>query len=230
MKGLLLVTIILCSSFVLASDYSIHFNQIGDKIVIEEFFDGVRNLSYLDNVSLEKSKSGYIFLKKIVFPGNFDSAIILLELDSGFILGSSGAYPQEYITKTDGHTISLEWNRTNVKEGESIAIFASLEKLGSDFFIGYSILFIILFTIIIYLVFKKRAKTNKKGIDKHLLDIERKILEELRHADRHELWQKNIQAKLNLSKAKTSRVIRNLEARGLIEKIPFGNTNKIVLK
>ena len=80
-----------------------------------------------------------------------------------------------------------------------------------------------------------KASGNRVGalsieLEKHLLDEERKMLEELRKADRNEMWQKQLQTNLNLSKAKTSRLIRNLETRQLITKIPFGNTNKIILK
>lgn len=77
---------------------------------------------------------------------------------------------------------------------------------------------------------EEKLKKELEEVERHLLDEERKILEELRKADRHEMWQKQLQLNLNLSKAKASRLIRNLEARNLITKIPFGNTNKIVLK
>jgi uncharacterized membrane protein len=44
------------------------------------------------------------------------------------------------------------------------------------------------------------------------------------------LWQKQIQNSTGFSKAKVSRLVRNLESRGLVKKIPFGNTNKIRLR
>ncbi len=45
-----------------------------------------------------------------------------------------------------------------------------------------------------------------------------------------ELWQKQLEQKTGLNKVKLSRKLRSLEAKGLIEKIPYGNTNKIRLK
>jgi uncharacterized membrane protein len=63
-----------------------------------------------------------------------------------------------------------------------------------------------------------------------LLDTEKKVIEELKKADRNELWQKQIQNLTGFSKAKVSRLIRDLETRGLVKKIIFGNTNKIRLK
>jgi len=76
---------------------------------------------------------------------------------------------------------------------------------------------------------EEKQKKELEEIERHLLDEERKILEELRKADRNEMWQRQLQLNLGLSKAKASRLIRNLESRHLIKKIPFGNTNKIVL-
>ena len=88
-----------------------------------------------------------------------------------------------------------------------------------------------------------RKKNKKKKIEKniseekektsekygYLLDTEKKVIEELKKADKNELWQKQIQIATGFSKAKLSRLIRNIEARGLIKKIPMGNTNKIKL-
>jgi len=75
----------------------------------------------------------------------------------------------------------------------------------------------------------KPSKKEEQEYD-YLLDTEKKIIEELKKADRNELWQKQIQNSTGFSKAKLSRLIRNLESRNLIVKIPFGNTNKIKLK
>jgi uncharacterized membrane protein len=98
---------------------------------------------------------------------------------------------------------------------------------------------------VFWLIFLKRKKVLIKKVGKikkgkikekesndynYLLDTEKKIIDELKKANRNELWQKQIQSSTEFSKAKVSRLIRNLEARGLIIKIPFGNTNKIRLK
>jgi len=75
----------------------------------------------------------------------------------------------------------------------------------------------------------KNKKVNKCLFEKHLIESEKKVIEELKKADRNEMWQKQIQTSTGFSKAKLSRVIRNLEARKLVRKIPMGNTNKISL-
>lgn len=84
--------------------------------------------------------------------------------------------------------------------------------------------FFFFFLLIYYIFFKKKKSQN------FLLEDESKIIEFLRKSDRHESWQKKIQTEFNFSKAKLSRLLRNLESRGMLEKIAIGNTNKIKLK
>ena len=62
-----------------------------------------------------------------------------------------------------------------------------------------------------------------------LLDHEKKVVEILKEAENRTLWQKQIQIKSGFSKVKLSRLIKALEARGVVKKEPWGNTNKIIL-
>jgi hypothetical protein len=226
----LVLSLVGLASFALANSYSLEFNQVNDKIVVRESLNGI-NSSSNDLGLLEETKIGYLFLKKIVFPADFDKAAIRLNLDNGYVIGEDGAYPSDYKIETDGQTISLVWSLENVKASEPVAVFVNIRNLQKGYsWIWFVVGFIILAVLVYFFIIFSVKKRKTKNLDKHLLDEERKLLEELRKADRNEMWQKNIQQKLELSKAKTSRLIRNLESRKLIEKISFGNTNKIVLK
>jgi uncharacterized membrane protein len=213
------------------SSYYLEFNQISNKVVVRESVNGI-NSSYTDSNLLEETKIGYLFLKKIVFPSDFDNAKIKINLEEGFVVGEDGAYPSGYKIETDEQAISLIWEFNNVQAAEPIAIFVNIRDLHKGynwiwFVLGFALVILIAYGLFFY--FFRRKKINK-NLDKHLLDEERKVLEELRKSDRNEMWQKNIQKNLGLSKAKTSRLVRNLESRELVQKIGFGNTNKIVLK
>ncbi len=74
---------------------------------------------------------------------------------------------------------------------------------------------------------KKTEDNLKKELTKNLFEEERALIEVLLEAKGHELWQKQLQLQTGISAVKLSRKLRNLEAKGLIEKIPYGNTNKI---
>jgi uncharacterized membrane protein len=81
---------------------------------------------------------------------------------------------------------------------------------------------------------KSVKKTKEKAPVKELLpqfiEDERKVVELLQNAPNHEAWQKTILQETKFSKAKVSRIIRNLEERGVVSKTIYGNTNKVTLK
>lgn len=80
----------------------------------------------------------------------------------------------------------------------------------------------------------KKGPKTKEPLQKELLpqfiEDERKVVELLQTAPNQEAWQKTILQQTGFSKAKVSRIIRNLEERGVIIKTIYGNTNKVTLK
>lgn len=230
MKYLSLFMVFFLISGASASLYSLEFTQVEDKIVVKEGGELGSNRSYVDYDLLENTHEGYIFLKKVSFPDEASSAKITLNLDRGFILSDIGAFPIGYNITSDGEHISLVWNFKETKPGQTIAFFVGIEDMGNSSF-GLFFWLIAIF-ILIYLVsyFTFSLIKRNKDSEKYLLDDEKNIIELLKKSERNEVWQKNIQTSLGLSKAKLSRLLRNLEARGLIKKIPFGNTNKVLLK
>ena len=232
-EGLILLAIFVLSlSFISASDYSIEFNQIADKLVVKQNISG-NYLSYVDSSILEKTSSGYVFIKKLEFNQSFEQATIKLNLDEGFIINSQEAFPNNYLLETDGRTISLIWKLENMTAGSGFAIFVAIKDTNSSSI--WKIILVIVIVLILLvgswvLYFKKNKSKSTEKFEQHLLDSEKRVIEELKKADRNELWQKQLQLKMDFSKAKLSRVIRNLESRELIRKIPMGNTNKICLK
>lgn len=221
-----------------------NYSRNGSKL---SFYDSSAIVIYATSSYLDNAKKGFYFVKKIIYPENFTNFTMRLNLDRGVFIRNNEAYPTDYNIGTDGETISLTWQRTDVKKGESVPVFVNLEDIKNNQ--NYIWIWGIIIGIIIlagaYLLYKrfekikikKVAKTKQKNSKKetkedydYLLDTEKKVIEELKKADRNELWQKQIQNTTGFSKAKVSRLIRNLEARGLVKKIPFGNTNKVRLK
>jgi hypothetical protein len=215
-------------SNVFASNYSIEYNQFGNDLVVVESSNGGETIKVLKN-SLDKSDEGYIFLQKIIAVDNFDDFRVGLILDKGVLIKSNEIFPIDGYLESNGETITIWWDYENISMGEEFVFFVSMEDNGFDFFWIYYILVALVLAVLIFLGIRYYL-SRRKNVEKYLLDEERRIVEFLTHSDRHESWQRKIQEELSLSKAKTSRLIRNLESRGLLEKIPFGNTNKIRLK
>jgi hypothetical protein len=202
-------------------------------------------VSYIAREDLEQSEKGYYFVTKIPLVFDADKVTIKLILSEGYFLSPDNAFPKPESITTDGKQIIVSWELTDIKKGTDFPVFVAIESK-SQATITWIIWILAIITIafIAYFVYdkyikkrkaerkpkQKRREKQKEDIEKYLIESEKAVLKELKQADRGELWQKQLQIKTNFSKAKLSRVIRNLEARNLLEKIPFGNTNKIRLK
>ena len=225
MKYLTLIIALVMISGVFASDYYVEFNQVGDNLVMKE-----NNLSgVVINDGLDKTDFGYYFIKKIKAQEDYDNLAVRLNLDYGVIAKNGEIFPVGYLSSSDGQTISIIWNYTNVSKGREFAFFVSLEDTKIN--VSYSWVYILAIVILVFVgFFLFKHFRNRKDVGLYLLDDEKKVIGLLKNADKKCLWQKSIQSSLGFSKAKLSRLIRNLESRGLIKKIPMGNTNKIQLK
>ncbi|PIU75778.1 hypothetical protein COS75_02540 [Candidatus Pacearchaeota archaeon CG06_land_8_20_14_3_00_35_12] len=183
-------------------------------------------ISYVTEKFVEKSKK-YYFLTDILFPLDIDKFNVELILPQGAVLDTpNSAWPAPSEITSDGQHIILKWGSGDLERDDSFAIFVIFNKSSTaNLLFIISIIVIFIAAAFIFLVFRKKAR---KEIDKHLFDSEKSVISSLRKAN-GELWQKQLQIKTGFSKAKLSRIVRNLETRGLIKKIPYGNTNKIRL-
>jgi len=246
-----MLVLIFAVNGVIAENYTLEFNQIGDKVVIKEVFPNNETDFYLDNEIIIGTGEYLSFLKKISFSSNYSQVKIKINLDEGIVVNEEKIFPKGYYFESDGQMISINWELKNVKKEDTFAIFVELKDLTKSpvyFILGIILLGITLFFLLFLLMKKKfnrkqfpeikkegkneeliSEKENDEKYD-YLLDTEKKVIEELKKAERNELWQKQIQNLTGFSKAKVSRLVRNLESRGLVKKIIFGNTNKIRLK
>lgn len=228
------------------SNYSLEFNQVQDKIVVSEFINQIKQESYVMEGLLEKTSGGYYFVYNLVFAQDYADVEIRLTLEEGFNFDKL-LFPQGYKFETDGESISIVWDLQNKQRGDNFPIFLKIKNQKTSNFWLFWLAMALLLIFISYFFLRKfienkkkskkikqkkpfKEKTPEKGQYAYLLDTEKKILEELQKSKSKGLWQKQIQISTGFSKAKLSRIIRNLESRGLIKKIALGNTNKIFLK
>jgi len=159
-------------------------------------------------------------------------------LDIRLILPESAtlekSYPEAALT-SDGRHIILNWQAKNAK---SFPVFVTYNEKSEQWILWLAAIIMLIIAILaVYFLIKRNPKLKIKSKKKikipkenlHLLESESSVINALKQA-KGEMWQKQIQLKTGFSKAKLSRVIRNLEARKLIKRIPLGNTNKIKLK
>ena len=224
--------------------------EVNSQSQLEEFskyylikINSTNNLSinYITKSMIDKSGENFYFISRN-YLNEFQN--VRLVLPEFAVLSEKGiVFPEPNLISSDGRSIILEWSNYNEKQ-----IIVDYEFVKKKNFIFYILILIIVLAFVSYLIFqrkifkkkiekiKDKAKKNKKSnlkseiIEEHLVESEKRIINELKKAEKNQLWQKQLQTQTGFSKAKLSRTIRNLESRNLIQKIPMGNTNKIKLK
>lgn len=200
------------------------------------------NISYATNYPIAISGENTIirYTNRLPYPSERQS--VTLQLPIGYIIPrEKGKDDSFYISPTpkevysDGQSIILHWEQ----KGQEMPISVISRKVISEpigWMIATTLSMILSAALSIWLVLHKKKepkvkiirKPAKKEVTPSLIDNEQKVVNFLKETG--EVWQKQIQQATGFSKAKVSRVIRNLEARGVVNKVPYGNTNKISLK
>lgn len=172
--------------------------------------------------------SEYTFVLKLPV-----GTIIPKEKEADFFLT-----PKPAQVLSDGQRIIITWNATNTNNFAVSAVLQPLQEITLPIVIGLIVLGAAV-SAVWYYTRKKKPVLIKKKIVKpkqeealvpRFVENEQQIVKILQEAPNNEAWQKYLLEKTGFSKAKLSRIIRNLEERGVVVKTIYGNTNKISLK
>jgi uncharacterized membrane protein len=197
---------------------------------------------YVSDYFIEKTKKGYFF----VIENKIENSEVFVYLPEGAKLFDGAlVFPKDYVLSSDGYRIILEWENFNE---ENVLVSYEFFKEGSFVFylISGSIILGLAYFYFIerrkYLKHKKKIKKlqkaekektkeiEKKVFTANLFGDEKKIVEFLIPKGKEGCWTKEISRGLEINKVTLSRKLRNLEQRGLINKVPYGNADKIFLK
>ncbi|MBI5332618.1 MAG: hypothetical protein HZB65_03530 [Candidatus Aenigmarchaeota archaeon] len=131
---------------------------------------------------------------------------------------------------SDGQRILVAWELNRPKLGEPINIIILYENLQTGLEIGFVISIILVLVILSVLLtyYFRRIKVDMKSVLAVLSDGERKVMEIIIREKKVD--QRIIVRETDFSKAKVSRIIQSLTARGMIDAIPKGRTKLITLK
>lgn len=197
------------------------------------------DISYITNHVIDKTSKRNFF----IFNNKIGEINLILSLPEGGILGDL-IFPDPDNILTDGKRIILKWNNFT---GEEIVVDYTVKKESNFFWVN--VLLALLITFIIFYMYKsikfkkqlrflktksksskkKSKEKRKKNITRNLFGEEKKIIEYLMGRKRNESWTKELVRDVGISKVRLSRKLRNLEQKELIEKIPYGNENRIKL-
>jgi len=201
------------------------------------------NIKYITDSFVEKSGSRFFFIARN--PGVSGAGISLI-LPEGAVLDDSEnalVVPKADEITSDGRSVILVWNNFSDEE-----IVVSYEFVGGSRVIVW-ILAALIAALIVFHFFQarrtrekieavkrsfrseKRSRENvKKERTMNLFGEEKQIVEYLLNRKGRTCWTKEIVRDLGISKVRLSRRLRNLEQKGLIQRTPHGNENRIELK
>jgi len=170
---------------------------------------------------------------KIMFRGSYTPPAdtrdftFTLKLPAGFVIRADDIVPPATELTSDGTRHIVKWKRDFVTG--SLGFTAIAEPLEKTFPWHYLAAPLAILALLLPLYSKHKAKKAfRKLVYPHLIESEKSVIDAL-EANYNVLRQKELQKVTGFSKAKLSRVLANLEKRGIIQKKPWGNSNKIIL-
>ncbi|MEM7816680.1 MAG: MarR family transcriptional regulator [Candidatus Aenigmatarchaeota archaeon] len=214
---------------------------LGTSIVCKNIF--AKNITYTFSATnlIESGKRLHIFSYQFPITTLMNRLDILVKIPLGAVIADEASleytglkpfYPENGVKGSDGRRIFIEWNFENPKLGEAIRVSAIYEKILKEED-NTSIIYLITIIIatfsfaIIFLIIKRRGKEISKVLP-ILNDAERAIMEVILKSPEI-LDQRKIVRATGFSKAKVSRVLKDLEERGLIKREKVGRATKVKL-
>ena len=146
-------------------------------------------------------------------------------LPRGFALYRNVIYPEAQAILSDGERIYVAWDLTGRSD---VLVTLKFYSTNSDYsLIVMAVMGIALIVIVAYLVGHYRKKM-KCEFERGFSEDERKVLFILAREKR--VMQNKIEKELHFSRAKMTRLVKKLEAKGLVEKERVGRTNRLFYK
>lgn len=169
-------------------------------------------------------------------PQDVKRMVVKAVLKEGFILikepeGTTNVVPyspKEGKEGSDGRKIFVEWERLEVKRGEGIDVSVNYEKIASVVQTDQNIVFLFIgILILVIAIAVGLGGREKKEMDTSILKQDEKKVFEIINEKGGMCKQRVIVAETDFSKAKVSRLIKDLEERGLIRTEKSGRSKKI---
>ena len=202
------------------------------------FATGIKRLQldFITNDFVKPYNQNYLFSADFSVNRQINQAEFQVKLPEGYVISTgknTTVIPSDPSISSDGRTILLSWGENNVSADkplqfqfyyESSKIFSI--PVGSYLFVGSVFITGAILVGISFYVYFNRVRKPNEVIFSVLDDFERKVMNIL-IANKGEVNQKKVVLETNLSKAKISRVVKNLSDRGLIRIEKLGKTNKL---
>ena len=193
-------------------------------------------LSFKTRDFIRTLDSKYFFATDLSLNKNISSVSVSLKLPEGMVLAGENiteskiSFPENATAVSDGRRIIIFWKLSNIKATQPLRFQVLYERIISPPTIRTSHIIILGLVIasVLGVFYVKYFRKPEKVVLSVLDEYERKVMNSI-IASGGETTQKKVVRETNLSKAKVSRVVKDLVSRGLIEVERIGRTNRLKL-
>ncbi|MCK4634435.1 MAG: MarR family transcriptional regulator [Candidatus Aenigmarchaeota archaeon] len=197
------------------------------------------NIKFSTSETIREIEDEILFSVNVKTPQDVKKMILKVILEKGYILieepeGSTTKVP--YSPKdgnegSDGRRIFIEWERKDVKGGEGIDVSVTYERILPRVGGNQNIIFLMIGLLILVIIMLVGIRSKgKQYLDTSILkENEKKVIGIIKEKGGM-CKQRAIVRETDFSKAKVSRLVKDLEERGLIKTEKEGRSKKIYIK
>jgi uncharacterized membrane protein len=211
-------------------------------------------LSYVTVNGVFQKDMTNLFYKDFSFTNLINKLDVTVSLPSGYTIYNDEFSPKDAHIFSDGQKINLAWSETNILKGSSFSVrFSDPSQISSQnitigpgntssgienlfnlpstltkliiFILGLPYLIILVIVIVLVLLLLRTRKKVDEGLLKGFSEDEQKAISFIQKNG--SVWQNKLRHEFGFSRAKSTRIIKKLEAGGLVKKEEFGKTNRI---
>lgn len=166
--------------------------------------------------------------------------LFTLKLPVGYIVSDENSIiPEPTRVYSNGKQIILSWQEDDFSGNFQTSVLTENVTGGNYIKVLIVVAGVIVLIVLSYLAWLKFHRTKKPAKHKKhhksvvvaqgLLENESKVVKFLKESENKQLWQKELQIKMKISKVKLSRLLKSLEKRRLVKKEAYGASNIIKL-
>ncbi|MBI2662975.1 MarR family transcriptional regulator [Candidatus Woesearchaeota archaeon] len=144
-------------------------------------------------------------------------------IPAGYGLYDNSFKPESGAITSDGQNVVVEWD--DVDTSKPLLFSVKYRKVTFPSWILWTLIVSSLTILIILLYFQYQQKTEKAMLYGFREDEKKALVFIKTHKN---ILQKELQNEFKFSRAKSTRIVKRLEEKGLIKKEEFGRTNKIM--
>jgi uncharacterized membrane protein len=179
----------------------------------------------------------YRFTVNYGIPLPIQNSFILIRLPQNNILAgeqNESFFPTDGQTLTDGKYIMVFWEDEALETGESLmfSILFTRPAFGTEIvtlFI-YSLIIVVIVLAVLGAIYFKKIRSSKVAVVKSVLNRDEKSVIDILNQKGGHAGQKVLVRETDFSKAKVSRIVKNLKDRGVVDTEPIsGRENKVMI-